>query len=68
MLAARITLRHFSESASMRLADYFVASWIAVIFVMDGTLKDAQGREHQLDIFERSGRRAMNEAAARLRG
>ena len=45
----------------------FVVSWIAVIFVMDGTLKDAQGRQHQLDI-ERSGRRAMNEAAARLRG
>jgi hypothetical protein len=44
----------------------FVASWIAVIFVMDGTLKDAQGRQHQLDI-ERSGRRAMNEAAVRLR-
>jgi hypothetical protein len=45
----------------------FVVSWIAVILVMDGTLKDAQGRQHQLDI-ERSGRRAMNEAAARLRG
>ncbi len=44
----------------------FVASWIAVIFVMDGTLKDAQGRQHQLDI-ERSGRRVMNEAAVRLR-
>jgi hypothetical protein len=44
----------------------FVVSWIAVIFVMDGTLKDAQGRQHQLDI-ERSGRRAMNETAARLR-
>jgi hypothetical protein len=45
----------------------FVGSWIGVIFVMDGTLKDAQGRQHQLAI-ERSGRRAMNEAAARLRG
>jgi hypothetical protein len=45
----------------------FVASWIAVIFVMDGSLKDAQGRQHQLDI-EKSGRRAMNESAARLRG
>jgi len=44
----------------------FVVSWIAVIFVMDGTLKDAQGRQHQLDI-ERSGRRAMSEAAVRLR-
>jgi hypothetical protein len=45
----------------------FVGSWIGVIFVMDGTLEDAQGRQHQLDI-ERSGRRAMNEATARLRG
>jgi hypothetical protein len=44
----------------------FVVSWIAVIFVMDGTLKDAQGRQSQLDI-ERSGRRAMNEADARRR-
>jgi hypothetical protein len=44
----------------------FVVSWIAVIFVMDGTLKDAQGRQHQLDI-ERSGRRAMIEADARRR-
>jgi hypothetical protein len=45
----------------------FVVSWIAVILVMDGALKDAQGRQHQLDI-ERSGRRAMNEADARRRG
>jgi hypothetical protein len=44
----------------------FVVSWIAVILVMDGTLKDAQGRQAQLDI-ERSGRRAMNEADARRR-
>jgi hypothetical protein len=44
----------------------FVVSWIAVIFVMDGTLKDAQGRQSQLDI-ERSGQRAMNEADARRR-
>jgi hypothetical protein len=44
----------------------FVVSWIAVIFVMDGTLKDAQGKQSQLDI-ERSGRRAMNEADARRR-
>ena len=44
----------------------FVLSWIAVILVMDGTLKDWQGRQHQLDI-ERSGRRAMNEADARRR-
>jgi len=45
----------------------FVVSWIAVILVMDGTLKDAQGRQSQLDI-ERSGHRAMNEADARRRG
>jgi hypothetical protein len=45
----------------------FVVSWIAVIFVMDGTLRDAQGRQSQLDI-ERSGQRAMNEADARRRG
>ena len=32
----------------------FVASWIAVIFAMDGTLKNAQGRQDQLDT-ERSG-------------
>ena len=37
----------------------FVVSWIAVVLVMDGTLKDAQGRQSQLDI-ERSGQRAMN--------
>jgi hypothetical protein len=62
----------FSSAASLVvfLAPFFanfVVSWIAVILVMDGTLKDAQGRQHQLDI-ERSGRRAMNETAARLRG
>jgi hypothetical protein len=45
----------------------FVVSWIAVILVMDGTLKDAQGRQSQLDI-ERSGQRAMKEADARRRG
>jgi hypothetical protein len=28
----------------------FAASWIAVIFVMDGSLKNAQGRQDQLDI------------------
>jgi hypothetical protein len=37
----------------------FAASWIAVIFVMDGSLKNAQGRQDQLDI-EKSGRAAMN--------
>jgi hypothetical protein len=44
----------------------FVVSWIAVILVMDGSLRDAQGRQAQLDI-ERSGRMAMNEADARRR-
>jgi hypothetical protein len=33
----------------------FAVSWLAVILVMDGTLRDAQGRQSQLDI-ERSGR------------
>jgi hypothetical protein len=47
----------------------FAVSWIAVIFAMDGTLKDAQGRQAQLDI-ERSGRagivfREANAMAAR---
>jgi hypothetical protein len=38
----------------------FLASWIAVILVMDGSLKDAQGRQAQLDI-ERAGRRRLAE-------
>jgi hypothetical protein len=33
----------------------FAVSWIAVIFVMDGSLKDAQGRQAQADI-EKAGR------------
>jgi hypothetical protein len=33
----------------------FGVSWLAVILVMDGSLRDAQGRQSQLDI-ERSGR------------
>ena len=40
------------------------ASWIAVILVMDGSLKEAQGRQSQLDI-EKSGRAAV---AARAQG
>jgi len=28
----------------------FVASWIAVILIMDGSLKDAQGRQAQIEI------------------
>jgi ABC-type molybdate transport system substrate-binding protein len=38
----------------------FAGSWIAVILVMDGSLKDAQGRQAQNDI-ERSGRAALRE-------
>jgi hypothetical protein len=43
----------------------FAVSWLAVILVMDGTLKDAQGRQSQLDI-EKSGRAgiALREANA----
>jgi hypothetical protein len=36
----------------------FVISWIGVILVMDGTLKDAQGRQSQLDT-ERAGRASI---------
>jgi hypothetical protein len=39
----------------------FAASWIAVIFVMDGSFKNAQGRQDQLDI-EKSGRAALRTA------
>jgi hypothetical protein len=47
----------------------FAVSWLAVVLVMDGTLKDAQGRQAQLDI-EKSGRAgiallATNAIAAR---
>jgi F0F1-type ATP synthase assembly protein I len=47
----------------------FAVSWMAVIFAMDGTLKDGQGRQAQLDI-EKSGRagialREANAVAAR---
>jgi hypothetical protein len=38
-------------------ANFFV-SWLAVILVMDGSLKDAQGRLAQLEI-ERSGHEAI---------
>ena len=37
----------------------FAVSWLAVILVMDGSLRDAQGRQSQLDI-ERSGRAAIS--------
>ncbi len=39
----------------------FAVSWIAVIFVMDGSLANAQGRQDQLDI-EKLGR-AMRQVA-----
>jgi hypothetical protein len=45
------------------LAPFFVnffASWIAVILVMDGSIKHAQSRQAQLDI-ERAGRRRLAE-------
>jgi ethanolamine transporter EutH len=32
----------------------FVASWIAVIFIMDGSLQDAQGRQAQMEIERRA--------------
>jgi hypothetical protein len=41
----------------------FAVSWIAVILVMDGSLKNAQGRQDQLDT-ERAGQASMS--AARL--
>ena len=36
----------------------FAVSWLAVILVMDGSLRDAWGRQSQLDI-ERSGRASV---------
>jgi hypothetical protein len=36
----------------------FVVSWLAVILAMDGSFKNAQGAQEQLDI-EKSGRAAM---------
>jgi len=41
----------------------FAVSWIAVIFVMDGSLKNAQGRQDQIDT-ERVGKASMNAASA----
>lgn len=35
----------------------FAVSWIAVIYIMDGSFKDAQGRQAQIDI-EQAGRGA----------
>jgi hypothetical protein len=36
----------------------FAISWIAVIFAMDGSLRDAQGRQGQIEI-ERAARSSM---------
>jgi hypothetical protein len=36
----------------------FGVAWLGVILVMDGSLRDAQGRQSQLDI-ERSGRASI---------
>lgn len=38
----------------------FVVSWLAVVLVMDGSLKNAQGRQEQLDI-EKAGQRMIAE-------
>jgi hypothetical protein len=40
----------------------FAVSWLAVILVMDGSLRDGQGRQSQLDI-ERSGRASIAQRA-----
>jgi hypothetical protein len=55
--------KEFSSTLSLIvfLAMFFAnfgVSWLAVILVMDGSLKDAQGRQSQLDI-ERSGRASI---------
>jgi hypothetical protein len=36
----------------------FAVSWLVVILAMDGSLRDAQGRQSQVDI-ERSGRASV---------
>jgi divalent metal cation (Fe/Co/Zn/Cd) transporter len=40
----------------------FAVSWIAVIYVMDGSFKDAQGRQAQIEI-ERAARAANRPSA-----
>jgi hypothetical protein len=64
--------REFSSALSLIvfLAMFFAnfaVSWLAVILVMDGSLKDAQGRQSQLDI-ERSGRSALAGRIAAAKG
>jgi hypothetical protein len=56
-LSRYVRLRMWAQPIAARFAN-FALSWIAVIFVMDGTLKNAQGRQDQLDI-EKSGRAAF---------
>jgi hypothetical protein len=63
---------HVSSAASLIvfLALFFAnfaISWIAVIFVMDGSLRDGMGRQAQLDI-ERSGRAAVSARQAAASG
>ena len=41
----------------------FAVSWLGVIFVMDGSLKDAQGRQAQIDI-ERTARAGLRSPGA----
>lgn len=43
----------------------FVIAWILTVLVMDGSLKDIQGRREQLDA-ERIGRATMKKAASGL--
>ena len=43
----------------------FVIAWILTVLVMDGSLKDIQGRQEQLDA-ERIGKAAMKKSAAGL--
>jgi hypothetical protein len=55
--------KQFSSALSLLvfLALFFAnfgVAWLAVILVMDGSLRDAQGRQSQLDI-ERSGRASI---------
>ena len=42
----------------------FVVSWLAVILVMDGSFKNAQGAQEQLDI-EKSGRAGIRAREAK---
>lgn len=70
----RFVEKEFSSTASLIVFlalffSNFAVSWIAVILAMDGSLKNAQGAQEQLDIekAERAGiaSRAANAIAAR---